>query len=222
MLFLICQVYCHVLPDNQSLVDWLGDEFQCNMAGAVRRVTSTALEVLTTSDTLMKATKDLPSEENQTELEESTKETRESLVIEKEELDMDREEELHLSYADFELLYKHGNITKEQLKSGKVKRREGEIILKTLQELKKHSLEEEVNKQHELTVEDSPTIDCGLKRIPSKRYKRDYVINRSPTPVRRKWEVNQPTTPKTGDLVKGTVVGTGEEVLDATEESVSW
>ena len=207
------------------------------MAQSMRQVTSSALEVLTSSDTLMKAVSTLEKEENghqeqsppiqksATSNGEVLKEAKsKTLLITKhvQEEDTDQEEELHLCYADFELLFQNGAISKEQLKSGKVKRRDGQRILKTLQDLKKIAMEEDLEKSQNLSLETSPTsIDCGLKRVPSKRYKRDYIVNRSPKPQKKMWNVNT-GSPKAADVVKSSPAGEREQaILNDTEESVS-
>lgn len=121
------------------------------------------------------------------------------------------EVDLDLSFQDCEKLYRLGMITREQIRRGRVNRSERVKLVQALQ------LDEPVSPEE---TEDSDTINCGLKRIPSKRYRRDYVINRSPVAQRRKWQV-QELSPST-EVVKATPAGYREQVsLDSMEDEVS-
>ena len=204
-------------------------------------MTSSALEVLTSTQQIirseqpgMASSPDLmsfdepPSEQaapkRKTEDVEPVSDVPEEHIIPKLQKQDDTEEEFHLSFSEFEVLYKMGIITREQMRKGKVHSRDLQRIQKALDEYYADQ-SDEPEMSHDLTAEGMPAaIDCGLKRVDSKRYKRDYVINRSsPKPNRKKWEVQEPwMTPVAGEVIKATPAGVREQVsLDETEEEVS-
>ena len=203
---------------------------QRTTARSLRRVTNTTLEVLTSTNALLQA--DVPNLNlsnppplSQDLSDQSVDTSSASLLITKPSSgpeDDEQVEDLHLVFADFELLYQHGKVTKEQLKSGKVSRKDGQRLLADLQALKRNSVTESMERSHELSADNLTTsIDCGLKRVPSKRYKRDYVINRSPQVSRKKWDVKSPS-PVGTEIVQATPAGAHEQdLLNDAEESVS-
>lgn len=63
------------------------------------------------------------------------------------------------------------------------------------------------------------TIDCGLKRVDSKRYKRDFIVNNTPKMQRKKWEVKLPS-PTGTEIVKSTPPANALDELAEQEEQV--
>ena len=131
----------------------------------------------------------------------------------------DEEEELHLSFAEFERLYKEGYITREQIRTGRVRRRELDVIKSVLTSDSWRSSKPEVSE--ESVDEEDMFVNCGLKRVDSKRYKRDYVINRSPQVARRQWDVSTNNRQVSSEVVKATPAGERERIsLDEAEDQV--
>ena len=158
------------------------------------------------------------------------------IVITRQEGDPDEEEvDINLSFSEFEKLYAAGKISREQMKTGKVKRSDKMMIEDYLrQEAKYHQHQNDLDRSHDLSVEEDglKVFDCGLKRVDSKRYNRDYVVVRdgskaslSPQVTRRtSWNV-QTHTPyqQTAEVVKSTPAGQREDVhaeISKAEEQV--
>ena len=89
--------------------------------------------------------------------------------------DSDEEVDVHFSYEEYDLLYRAGRITKDQIRKGKLKRKELLRIKAFLREPGNSTFypaeeKDSRRRSHDIVVEDSPTtIDCGLKRVDSKR-----------------------------------------------------
>lgn len=138
--------------------------FQQPSAYAVRAVTSSALGVL--------AEAEIARQESKTTTE---------IVISRAEGDRDEEEvEINFSFSEFEKLYAAGKISHEQMKAGKIKRKDKKMIEEFLRQETKWGQQNDLDRSHDLTAEegDLKVMDCGLKRVDSKRYKRDYVVVR--------------------------------------------
>ena len=116
------------------------------------------------------------------------------------------------------------------MSSGKVRRAVHDDCMEYLRN--EPDIEPEMDESHDLVVDDMPTsIDCGLKRVDSKRYKRDYNINReAPKSAPRKWEVKLAPglqkAPAIGqdsiqeaEVVKSTPAGTREVAHDKINEA---
>ena len=182
-------------------------KFQKSAASNIRRVTSTALEVLNSAGVVIKSERgsDCVSEPGAKNV--STTEDQ-------------KVEPPKLTYQEFEKLYKMGKINRHQLRTGKVGHQEL-LMLKEILDNEDLADKRTSPLSHDLVVpEDGQvSIDCGLKRVDSKRYKRDYVINRSPKLSRKKWDVTEPS-PEGTSIVKGTPAGKRENA-DELEDEVS-
>ena len=151
-------------------------------------------------------------------------ETKTQMVLTKQQKqELDEEVEINLSFSEFEKLYAAGKITREQMKTGMIHRRDKKMIEDHLRHEEQYGRQNNlgVTSSHDLRVEDDDlkVFDCGLKRVDSKRYNRDYVVVRdgskaSPQPVRRKsWVVQtSPTTSQGAELVRSTPAGQREDV----------
>ena len=102
-----------------------------------------------------------------------------------------------LSYPDFERLYKAGRITRDQLSRG-------QLPLDVIEEIQLGKLSYDdadsssaVEKSHDLDIVDAKpgVMDCGLKRVDSKRYRRDFIVNRTPQVQRKKYDVQTKSEP---------------------------
>jgi hypothetical protein len=135
-----------------------------------------------------------------------------------------------MTFTQIDKLYSAGKITKEQISVGKVPESVYGDCMEYLRNLTDY--EQEVDKSHDVIVDDWPTsIDCGLKRVDSKRYKRDYVINKDkPKSPPKKWEVKLlprlQSPPPSGkmtssevEIVKSTPAGTREVAHDKITEA---
>ena len=200
--------------------------FQKYAASNVRSVTTTAIEVLTSTEDYMKekiAQNQQTQRNNQSD--EAAKPTgvkRKSVehIIPRVAEPEDQEEEINLSFAEFEKLYKNGLITREQMRKGKMKHKKLIQLRKALEELEDET--DDTFDTHDLNSEAAGAIDCGLKRVDSKRYRRDYVINRSPSAQKKRWEVTEPSQVITpAEVIKSTPAGMREPVvLDDTQDEV--
>ena len=97
----------------------------------------------------------------------------------------DDEEDINLSYEEFEKLFAVGLVSKSQLASGRVPKKNIEKIRKYLQDFK--AFEPSSGSGHDvITGGNLPlTVNCGLKQVESEFYQRDYVVH-SPIPMPRK------------------------------------
>ena len=138
------------------------------------------------------------------------------MVIDNSELEVKEtdEVELNLTFQEYEKLFRLGAVTRETIRKGKVQRKD---LPKIREALAKEEVISPVEQEDEIKI-----IDCGFKRIPSKKYKRDYIINRSsPQPQKRKWDVQPMSPPPTGPVVKATPAGWREQAsLDDLEDEV--
>ena len=132
---------------------------QKESAGKVRKTTSGVIELLA-------------DQSASRALENSNK----YMTLSKVELeDSDEEVDVHFSYEEYDLLYRAGRITKDQIRKGKLKRKELLRIKAFLREPGNSTFypaeeKDSRRRSHDIVVEDSPTtIDCGLKRVDSKR-----------------------------------------------------
>ena len=180
-------------------------------AASVRSVTSSAMDVLSSANQRLRTDHDSSSDPKTVILTRSPSSGSD-----------DDEVELHLSYVEFEQLFEAGIVSKLQLSRGRVKRSE-------LARIHQFMHEEEVNpagspdSHHSLTatLDDHPrSVDCGLKRVDSKRYKRDYVINRDASKSSHaKWQVRTPSAEGT-DVVRSSSSEPQEGALSDAEEQV--
>ena len=131
-------------------------------------------------------------------------------------------EEVHLTFQQFEKLYKSGLVTRADLKTRRV------VLTKQILAILEDMEEIPDITDHDLMLDGgSPGVmDCGLKRVDSKRYKRDFVINNpGKKPPAKKWEVRTPSPLARPGLA--TVApslgrsGSMEEELMDTEDQVS-
>ena len=131
--------------------------------------------------------------------------------------DMDEEVELFLSYAEYERLYNSGVLRRQDVVGGKVKRRDFLRIREFLQQHMTDLEREAFDQNHDILLgEDyASAVDCGLKRVDSKRYKRDYDVHKDENGVKKqpKWEVQFPRSPVTSpeNLVFATPAGRRED-----------
>ena len=180
-------------------------------AASVRSVTSSAMDVLSSANQRLRTDHDSNSDPKTVILTRSPPSGSD-----------DDEVELHLSYVEFEQLFEAGIVSKLQLSRGRVKRSE-------LARIHQFMHEEEVNpagspdSNHSLTatLDAHPrSVDCGLKRVDSKRYKRDYVINRDASKSSHaKWQVRTPSAEGT-DVVRSSSSEPQEGALSDAEEQV--
>ena len=180
-------------------------------AASVRSVTSSAMDVLSSANQRLRTDHDSSSDSKTVILTRSPPSGSD-----------DDEVELHLSYVEFEQLFEAGIVSKLQLSRGRVKRSE-------LARIHQFMHEEEVNpagspdSHHSLTTsmdDHLRSVDCGLKRVDSKRYKRDYVINRDVSKSSHaKWQVRTPSAEGT-DVVRSSSSEPQEGALSDAEEQV--
>ena len=194
--------------------------FQKSASRDVRTVTSSALEVLVSAEDVIRS----ESGSFASPRHGWAQPEQEEFILPKPQRPMedtsDEEEELHLSFPEFERLYKEGYITREQIRTGRVRKRDLETIKSVLASESWSSSKSGASEDS--LDEDEMLLDCGLKRVDSKRYKRDYVVNRSPQVSRKRWEV-QPSSsrPMSSEVVKATPAGERETVsLDQAEDKV--
>ena len=200
--------------------------FQRSATKNVRSVTSSALEVLVSAEDVIQSEHSAfyvpePSG-NRPERERELEREKDEYIIpkpDKPEDISDEEEELHLSFSEFERLYKDGYITREQIRTGRVRKRDLETIKAVLAA---DSLLGSTSETTDVSMdEEEMLLNCGLKRVDSKRYKRDYVINRSPQVPRRHWDVSTNRNRVAGEVVKATPAGERERILlDEAEDEV--
>lgn len=92
--------------------------------------------------------------------------------------------DLELTFQQFEALYEAGIISTTEMKMGRVKRGDLDRInafLKQVGDVDSHQTGHSTAADDNDVTNDNDallTVDCGLKRVDSKRYRRDYVINR--------------------------------------------
>ena len=195
--------------------------FQKSATKNVRSVTSSALEVLISAEDVIQSEHSAfsvpePSRNR------SEREMDEYIIPKPERTSeeiSDEEEELHLSFSAFERLYKDGYITREQIRTGRVRKRDLETIKAVLAADNWSGSKSETSDAS--ADEEEMLVNCGLKRVDSKRYKRDYVVNRSPQVPRKHWEVSTTRHQVAGDVVKATPAGERERILlDEAEDQV--
>ena len=198
-----------------------GPIFQRSVTKNVRGVTSSALEVLVSAEDVIQSERSIS---NLTVPDTSrTEKQRDELIIPKpvplEEPMSNEEEELHLSFAEFERLYKDGYITREQIRTGRVRKKDLDMIKSVLAS---ESWSNSKTDTSDASVdEEDVLLNCGLKRVDSKRYKRDYVVNRSPQVPRKHWDVSTNRKQVSGEVVKATPAGERETIsLDEAEDQV--
>ena len=89
--------------------------------------------------------------------------------------DSDEEVDVNFTYEEYDLLYRAGRISKDQIRKGKLKRKELLRIQAFLREPGNSTFypaegRAQAQRSHDLVVDDGhTTIDCGLKRVDSKR-----------------------------------------------------
>jgi hypothetical protein len=92
--------------------------------------------------------------------------------------------DLELTFQQYEALYEAGLITTTEMKMGRVKRADLDTInayLKQTDDIGSHKTGHTKAADDKDVIDESDaslTVDCGLKRVDSKRYRRDYVVNR--------------------------------------------
>ena len=194
--------------------------FQRSATKNVRSVTSSALEVLVSAEDVIQSEHSAFSVPEPS-TNRSEREMDEYIIPKPERTSeeiSDEEEELHLSFSAFERLYKDGYITREQIRTGRVRKRDLETIKAVLAADNWSGSKSETSEDEEEML-----VNCGLKRIDSKRYKRDYVVNRSPQVPRKHWEVSTNRSQVAGDVVKATPAGERERILlDEAEDQVGF
>ncbi len=200
--------------------------FQTTAAQAVRKVTSTALEVLATAEDVAQAERTMLNLQQKEESAGVKRKGEEIVINPRSESNQPENEdgvELNLSFGECEALLNLGKLTNEQIRTGRVTRRDWVKIQQTLKSEGICKTLDIPERAHILMLDDDlpMTLDCGLKRVDSKRYKRDYVINRSPRMHRKTWDVTS-QSPLAAEIIKATPAGEREVVvLDDTEENVS-
>ena len=102
-----------------------------------------------------------------------------------EEAFADEEEDINLSYEEFEKLFAVGLVSRSQLASGRVSKKNVEKIRKYLQDYK--TVVPSSGSGHNVIADGNLplTVNCGLKQVESEFYQRDYVVH-SPIPMPRK------------------------------------
>ena len=186
---------------------------QMASAASVRSVTSSAMDVLSSASQVVDTDRNTSDPK--------------TVILKKappvSRSEQDEDVELHLSYPEFERLFEAGLMSKLQLSKGMVKRSELARIHQFLQgDSQPMSPAARALASSTLTVtDDQPkSVDCGLKRVDSKRYKRDYVINRDAANGRRtKWQVRTPSAEGT-EIIRSTSSEPPEGALSDAEEQV--
>ena len=182
-------------------------------ASKVRQVTSEALNILSAFEAGASST----SDDNRNQSDSSASEV---------------EVELDLTFEQYDLLYSAGLITHEQIRKGSVKRRDYDAIERFLAD--EQRIEEEIARKiaaqqgHALDTSDvivtpefPAVLDCGLKRIDSKRYGKDFIVNRgTPQAKRRQWRVKTSSVEGT-EVIKATPAGERELVHSEDTREVS-
>lgn len=143
--------------------------------------------------------------------------------------DADEEVELHLSFSEYDALYRSGVLSRQQMRAGCCKRSDFARVRSFLQDNMSSAERAAFDRNHELTTEAMPdSIDCGLKRVDSKRYKRDYQVNRDngKQHSKPKWQVqlSSETAAASTEVVPHTPAGQREdprqELMNETEDQV--
>ena len=156
-------------------------------ASNIRELTSTAVGILTTADHLAEMERDAQGIKRKSELLSPSSST----ASEEEE-----EVQVRFTYTQFETLYEAGLVSKHQMRQGRVKKRDLARLEEYLAAERKLRAQQHQDVSHDLLlVDDLPSsIDCGLKKVDSKRYKRDYVVNKNGKKAGdSKWEVQYPS-----------------------------
>ena len=137
--------------------------------------------------------------------------------------DDDDEVELHLSYVEFEQLFEAGIVSKLQLSRGRVKRSELARIHQFMHEEEGNPAGSPDSHCSLTTLDNHPrSVDCGLKRVDSKRYKRDYVINREASKsIHTKWQVRTPSAEGTDVVRSSSSQPQDGDLSDAEEQVIS-
>ena len=160
-------------------------------ADNIRRTTKTALDVLNIAQDAVDEEKSRPY---------ANKQNTPSIIVDDSHITVTKrksdnngnnganeEVELRLTFDEFEKLYEAGKISRAQIRSGKVSRSQLMDIQRWLEDHRPHGFE--LEPEHSVDANGLPvSIDCGLKRVDSKRYKRDYVIG-AKKPAEKKWDV---------------------------------
>ena len=134
----------------------------------------------------------------------------------------DPEIELDLTFEQYDLLYHAGLITHEQIRKGSVKERDYDVIHRFLADETRIEQEiankmaaadtNDVSSRLVVTSEFPEVLDCGLKRVDSKRYSKDFIVNRgTPQMKRRVWKVKAASAEGT-EVIKATPAGERERV----------
>ena len=187
---------------------------QQNDASKVRQVTSEALNILSAFEA---GASSPAKDDNRNQSDSSASEV---------------EVELDLTFEQYDLLYSAGLITHEQIRKGSVKRRDYDAIERFLAD--EQRIEEEIARKvaaqqgHALDTSDvivtpefPAVLDCGLKRVDSKRYGKDFIVNRgTPQAKRRQWRVKTSSVEGT-EVIKATPAGERELVHSEDTREVS-
>jgi hypothetical protein len=91
--------------------------------------------------------------------------------------------DLELTFHQYNALYEAGIISTIEMSTGRVKRTDLDAINAFLKEIEELDSRDKSADDHNVAISDNEyllTVDCGLKRVDSKRYRRDYVVNREP------------------------------------------
>ena len=132
----------------------------------------------------------------------------------------DLEIDLNFTYEQYDMLHRAGLISHEQIRNGRALWSEAQRMTSFM--ATEQRMEAEIAQQvaHEqnlktrddviVTAEFPAVLDCGLKRVDSKRYGKDFVVNRATPQVRRRvWKVTTSQSAD-GEVVKATPAGEKE------------
>ena len=182
---------------------------QQTSASAVRNITSAAINLLQSTSDIIESNKEPQGLKRKSELISIP-----SSVDKEQEL-----VELKLTFLEFEKLYSVGKITREQMRSGMVPRSVYEMCMNYLSA--EADFTKQTEKSHDLVLHDLPSsVDCGLKRVDSKRYKRDYIINKEKMSIRQKvLDKRQTSGFGASDIIKSTPAGVREDPHEKISEA---
>ena len=118
------------------------------------------------------------------------------------------------------MLHRAGLISHEQIRKGRALKSEAQDMTSFLaseQRMEAQIAQQVANEQNLQTRDDvivlaefAAVLDCGLKRVDSKRYGKDFVVNRAtPQERRRVWKVMTSQSGE-GEVIKATPAGEKE------------